>query len=836
MSIINKIKEFFKLKKALAITLSAVVSVTIVAGIVCAIMLTGDDGEDVSKDDSSSVSDSEAISTPDASSENDADLESSEEISNDVNVSEDNSPTDSSEISDSSEDSQGGGSETDAPDDSTVEISTNDSESVGNDSSNVGDIGDNSVSKPDADNSNNESTVESTVSSTVESTVESEIQNTTSTPNQDNASSKPEDTTSSANSSTPQDDSSVPEDNTSTPEVDIPTSDSMFTKRDLETTYTMTEAVRISLNRTSISCNAPAKVTVSGMTATIKDEGTYLISGSLTNGYVKVDAEETDKVQIVLNNVTIASSTFAPIYSKQADKVFITIPSGTSNTLISGSSFITIDENNVDSAIFSKTDVTLNGGGNLTIQSPAGHGIVSKDDLVITGGYYNITSSGHAICGKNSVRLGGGTYVINAGKDGFHAENIDSTASGFFYSANINGSVYADITAGGDGISGQGYTTFNGGSFKGKCGGGSGTSLSTTLSGKGVKSVGVLTVNNGTAFDFDTADDGINATGNIVVSGGNIDITTAFDGIQTEGTITLANGTVNIKSGGGSSAYSNGTESAKGIKSVGDLTIKGGAITLNCADDGVHSNAVINVNGGTVNIETGDDGLHADTTLNIGGGTINITKSYEGLEATNIVITNGNVSLVASDDGLNAAGGVDSSGSSTSRPGRPGDKFSSSTGSIKISGGTLFINANGDGIDSNGTLEVTGGNIELAGPTSGGNGSLDYDATAKISGGTIMSTGSTGMAMNFSSVTNQGSILYNLSSCPVNTTVTVKDSAGNVVLTWTAKKTFASILVSSPDIKIGGTYTISAGSYSSSFTIPSNGIAGSSGGGGGFRP
>lgn len=155
---------------------------------------------------------------------------------------------------------------------------------------------------------------------------------------------------------------------------------------------------------------------------TITEKGTYILSGSLSDGMVIVDAEDTDKIQLVLDDVSISNSQSAALYIRSADKVFVTTAAGTENELINLGTYIAIDENNIDAAVFSKSDLTLNGEGILTVTAQEGHGIVSKDDLVFTSGDYTITSAKHGISGKDSVRIANGSYKIISGKDGIHGE------------------------------------------------------------------------------------------------------------------------------------------------------------------------------------------------------------------------------------------------------------------------------------------------------------------------------------------------------------------------------------------------------------------------------
>lgn len=433
----------------------------------------------------------------------------------------------------------------------------------------------------------------------------------------------------------------------------------MFSDRDKEVGYDESESVTISLADNSSSCESDA-VSITENTITIKDEGTYILSGSLSDGMVIVEAEDTDKVQIVLNGASISNDQSAAFYVRSADKVFVTTASGTENTLVhSGSSYTAIDENNIDAAIFSKSDLTLNGEGTLTVTAQEGHGIVSKDDLVLTSGTYVITSASHGLSGKDSVRIANGTYTIVSGKDGIHAQNKDDSSSGFVYLA-----------------------------------------------------------------------------------------------------------------------------------------------------------------GGTYTISAGDDGIHAASNVTISDGKIDITQSYEGIEGLSIDIAGGEISVLASDDGINAAGGNDSSSSEGFQGGD--DQFASTEGAyIQISGGVLHVNASGDGIDSNGDITVSGGETYVSGPTNDGNGSLDYNGSAQITGGIFAASGSSGMSQNFDSSSTQGVIMVNVDEQEGNTEISLLDSSSTELLSWTAEKQYSSIIISTPEVQQGETYTITAGTAEQSVTMDS---------------
>ena len=288
---------------------------------------------------------------------------------------------------------------------------------------------------------------------------------------------------------------------------------SLFSDRDLEGTYEESSAISIQLTSDSAVCDS-SSVSISGSQITITDEGVYLLSGTLTDGQIVVDAGDTDKVQIVLCGADITSATSAAIYALAADKVFITLADGTENHLSNGGEYIAIDENNIDAVIFSKTDLTLNGTGSLTIQAQAGHGVVSKDELVVTQGSYTITAASHGLSGKDSIAIAGGSFHITSGKDGIHAENSDDTSMGFLYIADGT----FTIAAQGDAVSASGALLIDGGTFDLTTGEGSAsvtmssdssfgqmggvpTEISAaeedTISQKGIKAEGSFTINGG---------------------------------------------------------------------------------------------------------------------------------------------------------------------------------------------------------------------------------------------------------------------------------------------------------------------------------------------------
>ncbi len=538
----------------------------------------------------------------------------------------------------------------------------------------------------------------------------------------------------------------------------------MFTDRDYEVGYSESDSIRIALNGDSISCNS-TNVTIENNKATINKDGIYILSGTLNNGTIVVDVPDTAKPQLVFENVNINSENFAPLYVVNADKVFITLAASSENTLSNGGSFAAIDSNNVDGAIFSKADITFNGEGKLSINSPAGHGIAGKDDVAFTSGKYVINSELAGIDANDSVRIKNATFEIKSGKDGIHCENADDESKGLIYISEGKINIETKL----DGISAQYYLQIESGDI------------------------------------------------NIITGEGSANVTHSSNGGGMQGP-----GMGGGQRPGRQSFIENSTstdtqESLKGIKASGSILIKDGNIIIDSEDDCLHANGSVVINDGTFTLASGDDGVHADETLHVTGGTISISKCYEGLEALNITVTGGNISLIASDDGLNAAGGTDSSGFGGMYG--PPDMFGgngNSKGSINISGGNLKIVASGDGLDANGTLDISGGNIVVEGPTTGDTATLDYDISGTINGGSFIGTGARGMAQSLTSTT-QGVFAVSVGNQAAGTKITLYDSAGNELVTHTPNMDFAVVIISNPDLVSGKMYKIKVGEVEGEF-------------------
>lgn len=466
---------------------------------------------------------------------------------------------------------------------------------------------------------------------------------------------------------------------TSSTAIASPTStivvDKEFSNREQDSSYDASTATQAVFNGTDIQVTGTGATAENGI-LTITKEGTYVVTGNLTEGQIRVETTDAEKVQLVLNGVTIHNSNSAPIYLKSADKVFITLADGTTNTLTDGTEYIQTDDNTVDAVIFSKADLAINGSGTLNITANYKHGIVSKDDLVITDGIFNIESVKAGLNGKDALKI----------KDGIF--NISSSA------------------------------------------------------GKG--------------------------------------LTSKHDSDTTKGYVYIA------------------------------------------------------------------------------GGTFNIANCTEGIEGTAIVIEGGDIDVTATDDGLNAASETTTDTETTETtetaqmpdgggqtPGVGGGMMAADTNAyISIAGGTIRLNATGDGIDSNGNLYVSGGTLYVDGPTSDGDGAMDYDGTAEVSGGTIVIAGSSGMAQSFSNSSTQASILYNFTSkIEAGTEISLTDASGTILASFMPEKAYQAVVISTPEMSVGSTYTLTAGSQTveieQTAIVTSNGnTAGSrpGGGTGGTRP
>lgn len=674
--------------------------------------------------------------------------------------------------------------------------------------------------------------------------------------------------------------------------------DDMFTERDLDVGYDESSAVKINLaddsttvtvgddtetdaskadetradeSETNETENAASGAYISGNIITITKEGTYVLSGALSEGQIVVNADSA-KVQLVLDNADITCASSAAIYVKNADKTFITLAEGSENILMNTAEYEAIDDNNIDAVIFSKDNLTLNGKGTLTINSEYGHGIVSKDDLKLVGGTCNITAKTHALSGKDSVRIAAGTYNLTSGKDGIHSENADDDEKGFVYIA--SGDFTIEST--GDGIDASYVVQIDDGDFDITAGGGSenATKTNNEMPGGGTggnmgggapggdKPSGEAPSGEAPSGGPSSDSDSGKQTGQTLPDKPDGD---SFDGSRPDEKASDNAGSQTAQTPpdkSGKDTSDADSTSTKGIKSDGALYVNGGTYTINSADDSFHSNSDVTINDGTYTISSGDDGIHADSALLVNGGTITVTESYEGLEGLNITINDGKIDITASDDGMNAAGGNDASGFG----GRGGDGFkgmqapdaaqksdsasdtAQTTGNITvaaqksdstsdtaqdtdaasedemwmvINGGYVHVLAGGDGLDSNGDLTINGGEVYVDGPSDNGNSAIDYGEKSSfyINGGTVVAVGSSGMAEDVSSDSKQQVAFVKLDSQVDAGDVILKDADGNEIISYTVQKKYDCVIISTADLKAGQIYTLSASGNESEVSL-----------------
>lgn len=366
----------------------------------------------------------------------------------------------------------------------------------------------------------------------------------------------------------------------------------MFTKRDLDSGYDESKATKIKLSdsKTTVSGDGAKFSSENGVnTVTITKEGTYILSGKL-NGQVVVNTDKTAKVQIVLKGATVSSKSTAAIYVKQADKVFLTLAPNSENTLTETGEFASDNSSTVDGVIFSKDDLSINGTGLLKISTESGHGVVSKDDLVIASGTIEIKSSGHGLQGKDSVRIAGGTITNNSSNDGIHSENKDDSKLGFVY---IKGGTIK-ITAADDGIHSGNNVTIDGGT------------ITVTESSEGIE---------GQSID---------------INGGKIDVTSSDDGLNAASPSTDNDNTNQGPGGPGGGGDMSVDENAY-------IKITGGEIHISAEGDGVDSNGNFDVTGGIVYVEGpsrgGNAALDFTGTGTISGGVVIATDNGSMLQS-----------------------------------------------------------------------------------------------------------------------------------------------------------------------------------------------------------
>lgn len=470
-------------------------------------------------------------------------------------------------------------------------------------------------------------------------------------------------------------------------------SSDLFSDRDLSGAYEISKCDSITLS--DAGCTTDSRnVEIDGSTVTVTGEGDYIVSGTLSDGMIIVDVDRSEKVQLVLNGVEITSETSAAIYVRKADKVFVTLADGTENILKNGGAFEEIDDNHIDAVLFSKDDLTLNGTGTLIIDSPADHGIVSKNELTIANGTYRITAASHGMTGKDGVAVADGSFEITAGKDAIQSKNEDDDTLGSVYIA--------------DG-----------------------------------------------EFVLNVESDGISAVNEIYIAGGTITVEESYEGLEAR---------------------------------------------------------IINISGGEVDITSRDDGLNATDKRADLSAEVSSQAETAADDASKRAVT---------ENDRSAWDGGDKNNKNDRKRGFPGGMGDTQAdANIHISGGVIRIDAEGDGVDSNGYITVSGGELYVTGPSSGKDGALDYGIDATVSGGIVVAAGQSGMAQNFGADSTQGTILVNTQQQnAAGSEIALLDTEGEELIVWTMEKACNSVVISCPEIRSGGSYIVKIGGTSTEITM-----------------
>ena len=612
-----------------------------------------------------------------------------------------------------------------------------------------------------------------------------------------------------------------------------------FTENDKNGTWDTSRATQITLNGDEVSVFGGGAYAFDG-NVMITGKGKYVISGTLADGSVIVDADSSAKIWIMLDGVDITCSTGACFDVEQADKVFLSLAEGSENRLTTlGFSAENLTAG-MDGAVFSRDDLTINGAGSLTVTAGEESGIVCNDELIFTGGTVTVDAAADALHVNDNLRIMEAKLNLKAGDDGISLTGLESE----LYWA-------------------------------------SGT-LTATASGDGINAENNIRILDG-SLTLEAGDDGISAggiTGTLEIAGGNLQITAADKGISAENTVTMTGGTVEIDA------------EDDGVSAVGLFRMEDGVLTITARDDGIHSDAAVEIAGGTVRIPSCYEGIEA-VTIDVSGGEITIEPEDDGLNANGGMnsfggrggfggraggMQGGPGMGMPGQNGENENGGFEPpmmpGGNENERPERPtmpdedGNTESEmpATGSaeeqrepgadaaageppampmqetalaetadgtetwIHVSGGSItVVNSvarDADGLDSNGDIIISGGVVRVSLTNSGSNSALDYASESggkmEISGGEVIACGSYAMAEGFDDSSSQCSILYNIKrGAPAGTTVALEDSEGNIILSYEVPCSFSSVAISCPEMQIGETYLVAIGDSVEEITLDS---------------
>ncbi len=595
-------------------------------------------------------------------------------------------------------------------------------------------------------------------------------------------------------------------------------------------------------------------IEIEGSRVTITGEGTYILSGTLEDGQIIVDAKKEETVRLVLDGVSVTCGTSSPFYSKGGN-VIVILAEGTENTFADAEDYQYENEGDdePDAAVFSKDDLTFNGTGILNVTGNYNHAVHCKDDLKFVTGTYVVSAADDGIVGKDSISVKNGNFTIESGDDGMKASNAKESDKGYILIE--KGSF--EITSGGDGIQAETLLRINDGNIDITADGGSGNARKTSEISEipGDRGTGMppenmpedgdmreeMTPPEGDMREQMTPPEGDMREQMTPPEGDMREKMTPPEGDMREGMtppeedmreqMTPPEG----EPGEGMAPPEGESEeqmtpseegtipadgdesdsgSSKALKSYVDLIIAGGEYSLDSCDDAIHSDQNITIEAGTFSVSTGDDGVHAGQKLTVNGGVLDISQSYEGIEGFEITVNGGDIRIIASDDGINAAASKDESAEDEqkSMDVKKGFPEEDQGAVMTFNGGNVYVDADGDGLDANGDIFINGGTLTVHGPVSGGNATLDFASVCKVTGGAFTGTGSIGMAQNPSDDSTQPVLVWNMSEpMEAGTVLSVYNGRGESIAEITAEKTAQWFAVSSPELKTGETYTICTG-------------------------
>ena len=382
-----------------------------------------------------------------------------------------------------------------------------------------------------------------------------------------------------------------------------------------EVPWSESDEVVIALQGRSVSAPKTG-VDVSGSNVTITAAGTYRLSGTLSDGQIVVDSSGDGLVRLVLDGVDIHSSRTAAIAVTDAGEVMIVLADGSQNVLSDAATFApdpTTQEPNA--TLFSTADLTISGGGALTVDGAFNDGIASKDGLTLAGGTIAVKAPDDGIRGKDYLVVDGGSLTVTAGGDALKSDNEEDAAKGY---VTVNAGTL-NLTSGGDGISAATSVVVAGGDLKLMAGGGNTRTVAAGTSAKGVKGTALVQVDNGT-LSIDAADDAINSDDRVVINGGQIEIATGDDGVHADASLKVNGGSVMV------------TASYEGLESLA-LTLAGGDVRVVSRDDGINAAGGVDRSGAVAPGGARPDTFAAGTpTLTISGGRIIVDSGGDGLD------------------------------------------------------------------------------------------------------------------------------------------------------------------------------------------------------------